>query len=142
MHGGVLKVVPGNLWMRKLWPKRTWKLLDKGCENMDKQIENVLMHGVPCIVALNHFPTDTDREVQFVLDRAKKMGSSAAVVSDVWARGGEGGIDLAQAIIDVTEKRAYQFPFPISSRCSNQRENRDYCDQGVWSRRRRLPALG
>ena len=111
MHGGVLKVVPGKPLDEEALAKENMEALDKGCENMDKQIENVLMHGVPCIVALNHFPTDTDREVQFVLDRAKKMGASAAVVSDVWARGGEGGIDLAQAIIDVTEKEPTNFHF-------------------------------
>lgn len=111
MHGGVLKVVPGKPLDEETLAKENMEALDKGCENMDKQIENVLMHGVPCIVALNHFPTDTDREVQFVLDRAKKMGASAAVVSDVWARGGEGGIDLAQAIIDVTEKEPTNFHF-------------------------------
>ena len=111
MHGGVLKVVPGKPLDEEALAKENMEALDKGCENMDKQIENVLMHGVPCIIALNHFPTDTDREVQFVLDRAKKMGASAAVVSDVWARGGEGGIDLAQAIIDVTEKEPTNFHF-------------------------------
>jgi formyltetrahydrofolate synthetase len=92
--------------------------LDKGCENLDKQIENVLLHGVPCIVALNHFPTDTDKEVEFVLERAKKAGASAAVVSKVWAEGGPGGIDLAKAIIDVTEKEPADFRFLYPSDAS------------------------
>jgi len=111
MHGGALKVVPGKPLDTEALAKEDMEVLDKGCENLDKQIENVLMHGVPCIVAINHFPTDTEREIQFVIDRAKKMGASAAVVSDVWAKGGEGGLDLAQAVIDVTENEPTNFHF-------------------------------
>ena len=111
MHGGALKVVPGKPLDTEALAKEDMEVLDKGCENLDKQIENVLMHGVPCIVAINHFPTDTEREIQFVMDRAKKMGASAAVVSDVWAKGGEGGLDLAQAVIDVTENEPTNFHF-------------------------------
>lgn len=111
MHGGALKVVPGKPLDTEVLAKEDMEVLDKGCENLDKQIENVLMHGVPCVVAINHFPTDTEREIQFVMDRAKKMGASAAVVSEVWAKGGEGGLDLAQAVIDVTENEPTNFHF-------------------------------
>jgi len=111
MHGGAIKVVPGKPLDNEVLAKEDMEALDKGCENLDKQIENVIMQGVPCIVALNHFPTDSDKEVRFVLDRAKKSGASAAVVSKVWAEGGAGGIDLANAIIDVTEKEPADFRF-------------------------------
>jgi formate--tetrahydrofolate ligase len=109
MHGGAFRVVPGRALDNEALAAENMEALDKGCENLDKQIENVTMHGVPCIVALNHFPTDSDKEIQFVLDRAMKSGASAAVVSRVWAEGGAGGIDLAKAIIDVTEKEPTQF---------------------------------
>jgi formate--tetrahydrofolate ligase len=118
MHGGAIKAVPGKPLDTEALSKENMEALDKGCENLDKQIENVLLHGVPCIVALNHFPTDTDEEVEFVLERAKKAGASAAVVSKVWAEGGPGGIDLAKAIIDVTEKEPADFRFLYPSDAS------------------------
>ncbi len=114
MHGGAIKAVPGKPLDTEALAKENLEALDKGCENLDKQIENVLLHGVPCIVALNHFPTDSDREVAFVLERAKKAGASAAVVSKVWAEGGAGGIDLAKAVIDVTENEPADFRFLYS----------------------------
>ncbi len=114
MHGGAIKAVPGKPLDTEALAKEDLEALDKGCENLDKQIENVLLHGVPCIVALNHFPTDSDREVAFVLERAKKAGASAAVVSKVWAEGGAGGIDLAKAVIDVTENEPADFRFLYS----------------------------
>ena len=104
MHGGALRVVPGKPLDSALLAKENMEALDKGCENLDKQVENVAMHGVPVVVALNHFPTDTDKEIQFVLDRAMKAGAVSAVVSKVWAKGGEGGIDLAKAVIEACEK--------------------------------------
>ena len=109
MHGGALKVVPGKPLDKELLAKENMEALDKGCENLDKQVENVLLHGVPVIVALNHFPTDTDKEIEFVLDRAKKAGASAAVVSRVWAQGGAGGIELAKAVMDVVDNSESQF---------------------------------
>ena len=80
MHGGALRVVPGKPLDKELLSKENMEALDKGCENLDKQIENVAMHGVPVIVALN-LPDRHRQEVQYVLDRAMKAGASAAVTS-------------------------------------------------------------
>jgi len=90
-------VVPGKPLDNDALAKENMEALDKGCENLDKQIENVTMHGVPVVVALNYFPTDSEKEIQFVLDRALKAGAYRAVVSKVWAEGGEGGVELAKA---------------------------------------------
>lgn len=109
MHGGVLRVVPGKPLDTEALAAENMEALDRGCQNLDKHIENVLMHGVPVVVALNHFPTDSEKEIQFVLDRAMKAGASAAVTTKVWAQGGEGGIDLAKALIDVLENEPSQF---------------------------------
>jgi len=109
MHGGAIRVVPGKPLDTAALSKENMEALDRGCENLDKHIENVLMHGVPVVVALNHFPTDSDKEVQYVLDRAMKKGASAAVVSRVWAEGGAGGIDLANALIKVLEEEPSNF---------------------------------
>jgi len=109
MHGGAIRVVPGKPLDTAALSKENMEALDRGCENLDKHIENVLMHGVPVVVALNHFPTDSDKEVQYVLDRAMKKGASAAVVSRVWAEGGAGGIDLANALIKVLDEEPSNF---------------------------------
>ncbi|MGE5578433.1 MAG: formate--tetrahydrofolate ligase [Bacillota bacterium] len=121
MHGGALRVVPGKPLDTAVLSKENMEALDKGCENLDKQIENVRMHGVPVVVALNHFPTDTDKEVQYVLDRAMKAGATSAVVSKVWADGGAGGIDLAKAVIEACEKPSefkhlYPLEMPIKEK--------------------------
>jgi formate--tetrahydrofolate ligase len=109
MHGGALRVVPGRPLDNVTLAKENMEALDKGCENLDKQVENVTMHGVPVVVALNYFPTDTDKEIRFVLDRAVKAGASAAVLSKVYSQGGEGGIDLAKALIETIEKNPSTF---------------------------------
>ena len=109
MHGGALRVVPGKPLDTAVLSKENMEALDKGCENLDKHIENVLMHGVPVVVTLNRFPTDTDKEIQYVLDRAIEKGASAAVVSNVWAEGGAGGIELAEALIKVLEEEPTKF---------------------------------
>jgi formate--tetrahydrofolate ligase len=122
MHGGAVRVVPGKPLDKELLAKENMEALDKGCENLDKQIENVTMHGVPVVVALNHFPTDSDKEVQYVLDRSMKAGASAAVVSKVWAEGGAGGIELAKALVKVCEtvpsnfKYLYELDRPIKEK--------------------------
>ena len=117
MHGGALRVVPGKPLDSAVLAKENMEALDKGCENLDKQIENVAMHGVPVVVALNHFPTDSDKEIQFVLDRAMKAGATSAVISKVWADGGAGGVDLAKAVIEACEKPSqfkHLYPLDIS----------------------------
>ncbi len=111
MHGGVLRVVPGKPLDMEALSKENLEALDKGCENLDKHIQNVLMHGVPVVVALNHFPTDSDKEVQYVLERSLKAGASAAVTTKVWEHGGEGGIDLAKALMEVLENEPTKFQF-------------------------------
>jgi len=121
MHGGALRVVPGKPLDTAVLSKENMEALDKGCENLDKQIENVTMHGVPVVVALNHFPTDTDKEVQYVLDRAMKAGATSAVISRVWAEGGAGGIDLAKAVVEACEKPSefkhlYPLDLPIKEK--------------------------
>ena len=77
--------------------------LAKGFENLEKHIENVNKFGVPAVVAINKFPTDTDAELNFILDRCKELGADA-VLSEVWNKGGDGGVDLAKKVVEVVEK--------------------------------------
>lgn len=77
--------------------------LRKGLENLEKHIENMDKFNVCSVVAVNRFPTDSDEEVQIVLDKVKEMGHRVAL-SEVWAKGGEGGMELAETVLDVAEK--------------------------------------
>ena len=72
----------------------------KGLENLEKHVENVGLFGVPAVVALNHFTKDTDAEVSVVLEACDKMGVPSRI-SHVWERGGDGGTELAQTVLDV-----------------------------------------
>ena len=75
----------------------------KGCENLEKHIENVLLHGVPPIVVINRFPTDTPAEIELIKEKALAAGATAAVTHEVWAKGGEGAIELAEAVVEATK---------------------------------------
>ena len=82
--------------------------LAKGFENLEKHIENVKKFGVPAIVAVNKFPTDTQAELDFVLDKCEELGATA-VLSEVWGKGGEGGAELARKVVEVVEKGEADF---------------------------------
>ncbi len=76
--------------------------LKKGISNLEKHIENVQKFGVPAVVAVNRFPTDTDAELNFVMDRCKQLGAEA-VLSEVWAKGGDGALDLVKSVVEICE---------------------------------------
>ncbi|WP_040213816.1 formate--tetrahydrofolate ligase [Clostridium polynesiense] len=82
--------------------------VQKGIENLEKQIENVKKYGVPVVVAINKFITDSDEEVDFVLNFCAERGVKA-VLTEVWEKGGEGGIPLAEAVVEVIEKEESKF---------------------------------
>jgi len=84
--------------------------LDKGLENLQKHVENMQLFGVPVVVAINKFPTDTDAELAHLDKRVKEMGSKV-VLSDVWANGGEGGVDLAREIVRMCSEEEPDFKF-------------------------------
>ncbi len=71
--------------------------LERGLPNLEKHIENVSQFGVPVVVAVNRFTTDTDREVAAVSDRARRAGARVAL-NEVWEKGGAGGIELAEEV--------------------------------------------
>ena len=79
-----------------------------GFKNLEKHIENIRKFNIEPVVAINSFISDTDDEVNFVIDACKKLGVNA-VVSDGWAKGGEGTKNLARAVVDVVENKATQF---------------------------------
>ena len=103
MHSGRFKVVAGKLLDTGLLEENI-PAIEDGSGNMVKQIENISLFGVPVVVAINRFTTDTDREVEAVRRIALEAGACAAEVSTLWADGGEGGTDLAKAVIEAAEQ--------------------------------------
>ncbi|HHD2754264.1 TPA: formate--tetrahydrofolate ligase [Clostridium perfringens] len=82
--------------------------LNKGMENLEKQIENIKAYGVPVVVAINKFITDSDEEVKAIEDFCKNLGVEVSL-TEVWEKGGEGGIDLANKVIKTMENEPSNF---------------------------------
>jgi formate--tetrahydrofolate ligase len=115
MHSGKYKVVPGKPLDPGLMSKDV-EAVEKGCENLEKQIENMKLFGLPVVVAINHFTYDTDEEIEVVRKRAIDAGAEEAVVSQVWAKGGAGGEELAKAVVKAAEKpHKFQFLYPLEA---------------------------
>lgn len=93
MHGGVAKADLG---------KPDCAALEKGFENLKTHIENIAKFGLPSVVAINKFVTDTDEEIQLIKKLCKDIGSDA-ILSEGWGKGGEGTKDLAQAVADLAD---------------------------------------
>ncbi len=104
MHSGRFRILPGQALEPGLVEENR-EALESGLVNLDAHIRNVRRHGLPPVVAINRFPTDTKREVEFVRKQALAFGAEAAVVSEVHGKGGEGGLELADAIIAACRKR-------------------------------------
>ncbi|MHB8868628.1 MAG: formate--tetrahydrofolate ligase [Thermoleophilia bacterium] len=84
--------------------------LEKGLANLQKHVENMQLYGVPVVVAINRFPDDTDGEVKLLDEKVKAMGSKV-VLSDVWAKGGDGGVDLAKEVVRICDEEKPDFKF-------------------------------
>ena len=96
MHGGVPKTELGKVDMAAL---------EEGLANLTKHIENVHKFGLPAVVAINAFPTDTKEELDFVEEKCNALGASVAL-SQVWAKGGEGGVELAEKVLEAMKQPA------------------------------------
>jgi formate--tetrahydrofolate ligase len=109
MHSGRYRVVAGRPLDAGL-TREDLKAVEDGCSNLDKQIENARLFGVPVVVAINLFPTDTAAEIELVRQRSLAAGAEGAYVSEVWAKGGAGAEELARAVLKAAE-RPTQFRF-------------------------------
>lgn len=101
MHGGVPKA--------ELGPENL-DALSKGFANLEKHIENIGKFGVPAVVAINAFPTDTKAELDLVEKKCNELGVEVSL-SEVWAKGGEGGSDLAEKVVKTIENKPSNFKF-------------------------------
>ena len=107
-HGGVPKAELNN---------ENLEALEKGLPNLLQHVENITqVYGLPCVVAINAFPTDTAAELQLVEDKCRELGVNVAL-SEVWAKGGEGGIVLAEEVVRLCEQPS-NFTFAYDTEAS------------------------
>jgi len=113
MHGGGPKVVAGRP-LDAAYQEENLELLEQGVDNLKANIAIARQYGVPVVVAVNRFTADTDAEIEMVRQAALDGGADDAVESNVWAKGGEGGAALAEAVVKACEKRnSFQFLYPL-----------------------------
>ena len=113
MHGGGPRVVAGRP-LDPAYQEENLELLGKGVENLKANINIARQYGVPVVVAVNRFTADTDAEVELVRQAALDAGADDSVESNVWAKGGEGGAALAEAVVKACEKPSdFKFLYPL-----------------------------
>ena len=96
LHGGVAKTELGT---------ENLEALEAGLPNLLRHVSNVKnVYKLPCVVAVNRFPTDTDAEIDLVIEKCRELGVNVRL-STVWAEGGKGGIDLAEEVIRLCEEK-------------------------------------
>ncbi|GAB4409400.1 MAG: formate--tetrahydrofolate ligase [Anaerolineae bacterium] len=120
MHGGGPKVTPG-MPLDEAYTSENLELLEKGGANLAHHIQIARKFGVPVVVAVNRFASDTPAEVALVKRIAEEAGAEAAVMSDHWARGGEGALELAEAVVAACNKPSnfrflYDLNLPIKQK--------------------------
>jgi formyltetrahydrofolate synthetase len=91
-------------------------MLKKGMPNLIQHIANARKFGVPVVVAVNRFTSDTDAEIETIREAALAAGADDSVLSEVWAKGGEGGAALAEAVVKACEKPSdFKFLYPLDT---------------------------
>ena len=112
MHSGRFTVVAGKPLDVKLL-REDLEALEEGCSNLEKHIENIKLFGVPVVVAINKFTTDTKKEIDLIRKKAIRAGAEDAVLSEVWAKGSKGGTGLAKAVVKASKKKSnFKFLYP------------------------------
>ncbi|KAI7901991.1 formate--tetrahydrofolate ligase-domain-containing protein [Cokeromyces recurvatus] len=119
-HGDGPEVVAGKP-LPDVYNEENLELLEKGCCNLAKHIQNAKKFGVPVVVAVNRFTSDTDAEMELIRKVSLEAGAFDAVACDHWARGGLGAIDLGKAVINACEqpshfKFLYDLDLPIEKK--------------------------
>ena len=102
MHGGLDKKALGE---------ENLEALEKGIPNLLRHVANIKnVYKLPCVVAVNRFPTDTDNEINFIIEKCKDLGVNV-VLSNVWAEGGKGGEEMAREVVRLCEEEKGDFTF-------------------------------
>ena len=109
MHGGLPKTALAN---------EDLQALEKGIPNLLRHVSNMKnVYKLPCVVAVNRFPTDTDAEIDFIIAKCRELGVNT-VLSTVWAEGGKGGEELAKEVVRLCEEEKGDFTFSYDLDCS------------------------
>ncbi|MBQ7890294.1 MAG: formate--tetrahydrofolate ligase [Erysipelotrichaceae bacterium] len=131
MHGGMDKKELGN---------ENLDALRKGIENLEKHIENIQKYGLPSVVAINAFPTDTTAELDLLREICESKGVEVAL-SEVWAKGADGGVELANKVLNVLEtkqahfKPIYELEAPIADKIKTIAKEIYGADDVVFSKK-------
>lgn len=109
MHGGLAKTELGT---------ENLVALENGIPNLLRHVSNIKnVYKLPCVVAVNRFPTDTDKEIEFIIAKCRELGVNT-VLSTVWAEGGKGGEALAREVVRLCEEEKGDFTFSYEDNCS------------------------
>ena len=103
VHGGGPPISPGAA-LDKVYREENVEILRKGCVNLRKHIQNAKSYGVPVVVAINRFETDTEAEIEVIREEAIAAGAENAIPANHWAEGGKGAVDLAKGVIAASQK--------------------------------------
>ncbi|KAL8972769.1 MAG: hypothetical protein Q9197_002625 [Variospora fuerteventurae] len=103
VHGGGPEISPGAA-LHEVYRTENVEILRKGCVNLTKHVSNAREYGIPVVVAINRFETDTEAEVAVVREEALAAGAVDAIPANHWAEGGKGAVDLAKGVIAASEK--------------------------------------
>ena len=113
IHSGMLKMVVGKPLDREI-SSENLDAVEMGFANLEKQIENVRLYGIPCVVVINKFATDTDRELELIRLKSRETGAFSCVTSEVHRYGSKGGIELAKAVVDACgAKSQFSYLYPL-----------------------------
>lgn len=103
VHGGGPPIAPGAA-LNEVYKTENVDILRAGCVNLKKHIENAKSFGIPVVVAINQFATDTEAEIDVIREEAIAAGAEDAILSSHWAEGGKGAVELAKGVIAASEK--------------------------------------
>jgi len=112
-HGGAFRLRPGAPYssVKEAAESENLPAIEKGCENLAANINIVRTFGVPAVIAINRFTSDTDAEVELVRKKALEAGASQVTVSEGWAKGGAGALEVADAVISTIESTPTEMKF-------------------------------
>ena len=109
MHGGLAKTELGQ---------ENLEALERGIPNLLRHVSNMKnVYKLPLVVAVNRFPTDTDKEIDFIIEKCRELGVNV-ILSTVWAEGGKGGEDLAREVVRLCEEEKGDFTYAYNLDCS------------------------
>ena len=122
VHSGLFKMTVGRPLDKEI-ERENLRAVELGSSNLKAQIENSIIYGVPCVVAINRFKTDTDKEIALVKKIALRAGALFCAVSEVFTKGSKGGVDLGKAVIEAAKvKSSFKFLYPSSASIKEKME--------------------